>query len=730
MADLLTDGEMTGRIADVLIPVAVDTAYSYRVPPGLDLGEGDLVRVPLGARETVGVVWSLRDGAGANFKTITGKVGAAPFSERMRKLVDWIAWYTLSPRGAALALALRAPPPDASPERPRMGVRLAGAAPQRMTPARARAIAAAEGGLLMAKAALCDLAGVSSAVIDALVDEGTFVAEPLPAAEVAPRPDPAHVVPALSQAQEQAAETLRALVRARAFATALLEGVTGSGKTEVYFEAVAEAVREGRQALILMPEIALTAQFTDRFLQRFGVMPALWHSGVSGRRRERLHAAVASGEALVVAGARSALFLPFDRLGLIVVDEEHEAAYKQDEGTSYHARDMAVVRARLEGAAVVLASATPSVESRVNAERGRYAHLRLPERFGGRTLPELRAVDLRTGSAPRGRWISPALEREVRLNLENGEQSLLFLNRRGYAPLTLCRSCGHRFQCPNCSTWLVDHRFRRALVCHHCGHIERRPEQCPSCDAPDSLTACGPGVERLAEEVATLFPEARPIVLSSDFPGGTERLKRELTAVADGEFNLVIGTQLVAKGHNFPGMTLVGVIDADLGLASGDPRAAERTFQVLQQVTGRAGRGEKAGRALLQTHAPEHPVIRAILSGDPERFYRAEIASREDAGLPPFGRLAALIVSAAEKTDAERHARDLARAAQAPAGVMVLGPAEAPIATLRGRHRFRLLVKTERNVDLQGFLRAWLQRGPKPRGSVRVQVDVDPQSFF
>jgi primosomal protein N' (replication factor Y) len=391
---------------------------------------------------------------------------------------------------------------------------------------------------------------------------------------------------------------------------------------------------------------------------------------------------------------------------------------------------MAVVRGRLERAAVVLASATPSIESKVNAERGRYRHVRLPARFGGRALPDLAAVDLTRTPAPRGRWIAPPLVDAVRRNLEAGEQSLLFLNRRGYAPLTLCRACGHRFQCPNCSAWLVEHRFRRALICHHCGHTERRPDACPTCEAVDSLQPCGPGVERLAEEVATLFPEARAITLSSDFPGGTERLKQELKAVAEGEFAIVIGTQLVAKGHNFPAMTLVGVVDADIGLVSGDPRAAERTFQVLQQVTGRAGRGEKPGRALLQTHQPRHPVIEALLSGDAARFYAAEIASREAAGLPPFGRLAALIISAKDRAEAERHARDLARAADAPAGVMVLGPAEAPLALLRGRHRFRLLVKAERALDLQGYLRAWLARGPKPRGSVRVQVDVDPQSFF
>lgn len=718
------------RIVDVLLPLAVDTAYSYREPPGLGLKPGDVVEVPLGTRRALGVVWASREGSGDNLKPVHGRYDLPPFPEGLRKLVDWIAWYTLCPLGSALSLALRLPNPDGPAERVKMGVRLVGPPPRRITPARARAIAAAEGGLLHAKSALSDAAGVSAAVIDALVDEGTFVAEPMPMPEAAPRPDPAFSAPALSEAQRAAAAELVAEVARRNFSATLLEGVTGSGKTEVYFEAVAEAVRMGRQSLILMPEIALTAQFVERFAARFGNPPGLWHSGVSGRKRDRLQAAVAAGEALVVAGARSALFLPFRDLGLVIVDEEHEQAYKQDDGVTYHARDMAVVRARLERAALVLASATPSLESRVNAERGRYRHVRLPERFGGRSLPDLAAVDLTRQPAARGRWISPPLEQAVRQNLEAGEQSLLFLNRRGYAPLTLCRACGHRYQCPNCSAWLVEHRFRRALVCHHCGHLERRPESCVSCGTADSLAACGPGVERLAEEVAMVFPGARAIVLSSDFPGGTERLKRELQAVAEGEFQIVIGTQLVAKGHNFPGMTLVGVIDADIGLASGDPRAAERTFQVLQQVTGRAGRGERPGRALLQSYGPNHPVIKALLSGDPERFYRAEIAQREEAGLPPFGRLAALIVSAADRGDAERHARDLARAAEAPEGVMVLGPAEAPIALLRGRHRFRLLVKTDRRFDLQAYLRAWIRRGPKPRGSIRVAVDVDPQSFF
>jgi primosomal protein N' (replication factor Y) len=723
------EGRVAGGTVDVLIPLALDQAYSYAVPPELALKPGDVVQVPLGPRETVGVVWSRGEGRGDNLKKVAGLVDMPALDPALMKLVDWVAWYTLAPKGSVLALALKRKPDD-TPERPRLGVRLVGEPPARMTPARIRAIAAADGGRLISKSELAEKASVSAAVIDSLVDAGTFQVEALPRDVIAAFPNPDHAQPVLSPNQMAAAEALVASVRAAQFGVTLLEGVTGSGKTEVYFEAVAEAIRQDRQSLILVPEIALTAQFIDRFEARFGVQPGLWHSAVSGRRRERLQAAIASGEARVVAGARSALFLPYRDLGLIVVDEEHEAAYKQEDGVTYHARDMAVVRGRIENAPVILTSATPSLETRVNAERGRYVHLKLSERFGGRSLPSLGLVDLRQDKPERGRWISGALIKAISENLEAKEQSLLFLNRRGYAPLTLCRDCGHRFQCPNCSTWLVDHRFRRALVCHHCGHVERRPHECPSCHAPESLAACGPGVERLAEEVAALFPDARGIVLSSDFPGGTERLKQELDAVAKGEFDIVIGTQLVAKGHNFPGMTLVGVVDADLGLTSGDPRAAERTFQVLRQVTGRAGRGERPGRALLQTHDPTHPVLKALVSGDPERFYAAETAAREAAGLPPFGRLAGLIISANSAPEAEAHARALARCAEAPDGITVLGPAEAPLTVLRGRHRMRLIVKTGREINLQDYLRSWLKRAPRPKGSVRVAIDVDPQSFL
>jgi primosomal protein N' (replication factor Y) len=739
-------GSDESRIADVLVPVAVDRPYSYRVPGGMQLAEGDFVAVSLGRREILGIVWALHAGSTENLKPVVARLDWPPLPPKLRRFIDWVAAWTLAPSGMVLRMATRGAE-EVGEEPVRIGLRLSGAAPRRLTDARKRVLAVACGGLAIGKTELARQAGVSSSVIDALIDDGALETLALPPPKAAETPNPDFATPTLSPDQAQAAQSLREAVAAEVFKPILLEGVTGSGKTEVYFEAVAQALRQGGQALILMPEIALTAQFLERFAARFGHRPAEWHSGLSPRRRARVFRGVGLGEAWVVAGARSALFLPFSELRLIVVDEEHEAAYKQDDGVAYHARDMAVVRARIEACAIVLASATPSIETRENARQGRYDHLRLDSRFAGRDLPVIEAVDLRKDPAPRGKWLSPPLVEALRQNFARGEQALLFLNRRGYAPLTLCRACGHKFQCPNCSAWLVEHRFRRALVCHHCGHVERRPETCPECGAADSLSACGPGVERVAEEAAELFPDVRMLVLSSDMPGGTERMRAELQAVAEHQFDLVIGTQLVAKGHNFPHLTLVGVVDADIGLSNGDPRAAERTFQLLNQVAGRAGRGEKPGRALLQTFQKEHPVLRAMLSGDFERFYREETQMRRDARLPPFGRLAALIVAGPDRAACETHARALARAAcMAPekpgwsvcaAGqfpdeddIVVLGPAEAPISMLRGKHRFRLLVKAPRRADLQGFLRQMLAKAPKAHGGLTVSVDVDPQNFL
>ena len=735
-------------VVDVLIPVAVDTAYSYRVPRGMRLEPGAFVRMPLGARFATGVVWSASGAGGGNLKSIAEVLDWPPLRAPLRDFIDWAARWTLSPRGMLLRMAIRAGE-AAAPPAPKFGLIATGKTPTRMTEARARVLAALaeSGGAPTPKAALAARAACSPSVIDGLVADGVLTAiELAPESAAAPLDLDFRSRP-LNADQRAAADDLRGRVGARAFSATLLEGVTGSGKTEVYFEAVAEALRQGRQALVLLPEIALTGQFLDRFAARFGARPAEWHSGLTERQRARVWSAAASGEARAIVGARSALFLPFADLGLIVVDEEHEGAYKQEEGVIYNARDMGVVRARLEKAPIVLASATPAIETRFNAQSGRYHWLRLPSRFGAARLPEIALVDLKREGPPRGRWLSPRAVAAVEEARAKGEQAMLFLNRRGYAPLTLCRACGHRFQCPNCAAWLVEHRFRSLLVCHHCGHAERRPELCPQCHEADTLTACGPGVERLAEEAALLFPDIRALVLSSDTPGGIETLRGQLDAAARGAYDLIIGTQLVAKGHNFPHLTFVCVVDADVGLANADPRAAERTFQLLRQATGRAGRGGKPGHALLQTWQPQHPVIAALLSGDAERFYREETEERRLGTLPPFGRLAAIIVSAEDRGAAEAHARALAQAAHrlpqgqnwrvAPLGgqphkneIILLGPAEAPIAVLRKRHRFRLAAKAPRSADLQGFLRAMLAAAPEPRGGVRVAIDVDPQSFL
>jgi primosomal protein N' (replication factor Y) (superfamily II helicase) len=723
---------MSRRVVDVLVPVALDRAYSYRVPETLQLAPGDIVSVPLGAREATAVVWAENPKPNPRLdnrlKDVEEKLELPPLRPELRNFVDWVANYTIASRGMVLRMCLRMGE-HLGEERERVGVRLVGPAPQRMTAARQRVLSLLADKMLRSKGEAAREAGVSAGVIDGLIDEGTLETLVLPPEAVAEPPDPDFAQPDLTADQSAAAAELKAIAGG-SYSVTLLDGVTGSGKTEVYFEAVADTIRSRRQSLILMPEIALTAQFLDRFAARFGVHPAEWHSELSPRRRARTWRAVADGEVSVVVGARSALFLPYADLGLIVVDEEHDAAYKQEDGVRYHARDMAVVRGHIAHIPVVLSSATPSLETEVNVRRGRYRRLVLPERFGGQRMPSVEAIDLRRERPPPGRFIAPTLAGAVQTAIERGEQALFFLNRRGYAPLTLCRACGFRFSCPSCDAWLVDHRFRRQLVCHHCGFAMPHPVECPNCQAANSFAAIGPGVERLEEEVRALFPQARILVLSSDLVATMERLREELDDVAAGRFDIVIGTQLVAKGHHFPKLNLVGIVDADLGLNNGDPRAAERTFQLLHQVVGRAGRDAGIGRGYLQTHQPEHPVMRALIAQDREAFYDAEIAARESAHYPPFGRLASLVVSGPDKHDTQIFARLFARSAPQHDDVRVLGPADAPLSLVRGRHRLRLLVKAPRAFDLSAYLRDWLAAAPKAKGSIKLDIDVDPQSFL
>ena len=722
------------RTVQVLVPTPSPVAYTYALPDAMQAVPGALVQVPLGPRQVAGVVWD-DDGTGGpvdpkKLRPVTAVFDCPPLTADMRGFISWVARYTLSPPGMVARMALRAPEAF-DPEPPVAGIVLTGTQPERMTDARRRVIAMASGteGMAWTRTGLAHAAGVSATVVDGLREAGVFRDVVLPPLPVVARPDTARKGPDLNPDQAAAAARLRAMV-AQGRGVTLLEGVTGSGKTETYFEAIAAALDAGRQVLVLMPEIALTQDLLDRFHDRFGAPPAAWHSDLAPKVREKVWRQVADGSVRVVAGARSALFLPFAELGLIIVDEEHDAAYKQEDRVFYNARDMAVVRGHVGRFPVLLVSATPSVETVHNVREGRFAHVELPARVNRAALPVIKAVDLRRSPPQRGGFLSPALLEAMGDTLARGEQSLLFLNRRGYAPLTLCRACGHRFSCENCSAWLVEHRFRGQLQCHHCGHHEPVPQACPECGTLDHLVACGPGIERIAEEALGAFPEARIIVLSSDIMGGVKRLRLEMEAIAKGEADIVIGTQLVAKGHNFPNMTLVGVVDADLGLANGDPRAAERTFQLLSQVTGRAGRTGKASTGLIQTYQPEHPVLKACVAGDTAAFYEAQLAERERGRLPPFGRLAALIVSAATRPEAEAHGRALRAAAPQASDISVLGPAEAPLALVRGRHRFRLLVHGGPRADMQGYLAAMLDKAPRPRGSVRVSVDVDPQSFL
>jgi primosomal protein N' (replication factor Y) (superfamily II helicase) len=715
----------------VLLPIPAGKPYSYAVPLGMCLAPGDIVHVPLGPRLVTGIVWGAPAETvdPAKLKSVERRFDAPPIDTNMRRFVEWVAQYYLSPPGMVAPMVLRAPA-ALEPPPPEKGLVYAGGVPERMTGARQRVLELAHTGAAWTKSGLAHAAGVSPSVIGGLVRQGVLATVEIPPAPLVAPPDPGFRPVGLSGEQDKAAKRLAGTVAEGGYSATLIDGVTGSGKTEVYFEAVAKCLETGKQVLILLPEIALTASFLDRFEARFGAPPAEWHSDVAPRKREQCWRGVANGEIRVVAGARSALFLPFSDLGLIIVDEEHDPAYKQEDRVVYNARDMAVVRAHICGIPVMLASATPSVESRVNALNGRYAHVRLSRRFADAAMPDIVSIDMRATPPPAGKFISPPLRAAIENTVEKGEQALLFLNRRGYAPLTLCRACGHRMACSQCSAWLVEHRFRRILQCHHCGHSEPVPNACPECGVTDSLVACGPGVERLAEEVLGYFPEARTVVLSSDLHGGVRRLKLELAAIADGEADIVIGTQLVAKGHNFPLLTCVGVIDADLGLSTGDPRAAERTFQLLSQVTGRAGRLGRPSTGFLQSYLPEHPVIAAIASGDAENFYSREIEIRRQAGLPPFGRLAAIIISAPERQSAESYGRSLRMTAPQDRRIAVFGPAEAPLALIRGQYRFRLLVRAERGADLQAFIRAMIAAGPKPRAAIRVAVDIDPQSFL
>ena len=717
--------------ARLLIFNAALGPLDYRVPEGMEVEAGSVVVAPLGPRQIVGIVWEAeRLPAGevpeSKLRPLLAVLPVPPLRAELRRLIEWTADYYCAslPSVARMVLAsggaLRGPAMTVE-------YRLTGGMPERMTPQRLAAIEALEGEQATIRE-LAGIAGVSEGVLRGLVNQGVLEPIEVDCDRPYPRAAADFAQPDLEPDQAEVAARFVQAVRERGFAPFLLDGVTGSGKTEAYFEAIAESLRNGKQTLVLLPEIALTEAFLRRFEERFGAAPVVWHSSLKSTERRRAWRAIAAGTAQVVVGARSALFLPYANLGLIVVDEAHEVSFKQDEGVRYNARDVAVMRARFEGVPVILASATPALESLQMAESGIYEKLVLPARFGGAELPAIAIVNLTEERPERGRWLAPRLVAALRDRLAKGEQSLLFLNRRGYAPLTLCRHCGFRFQCPNCSAWLVEHRLSRRLACHHCGHETPPPANCPECGEPDCLVACGPGVERIAHEVEELLPEARLAIATSDTLNSPEKAAQFIAGAESGAIDVIVGTQLVTKGFHFPELTLVGVVDADLGLEGGDLRAAERTYQQVAQVAGRAGRGAKPGEVLIQTRHPEASVIAALAAGDRDAFYDAETAARRHAGAPPFGRWAAIIVSSEDEAEAREAANRIGATRPHLDDVMILGPAPAPLSLLRGRYRYRLLLNARRSAEVQKVIRDWLGALSFPQG-VRIGVDIDPYSF-
>ncbi|GGY47025.1 primosomal protein N' [Parvularcula lutaonensis] len=720
------------RRVKVLLPMPAGNGYDYAVPEGLDLRPGDFVTVPLGPRQVTGVVWpdasdpSVPD---EKLKTVVRRFDAPPLAPQLLDFADWAARYYMVPRGAILRMVVRGEQ-GLSEVKGKTGYRKA-PLPQglRMTPKREAVLAVAGERALSAKE-LAEAAGVTEGVVRGLADAGALV-------PVMFDPDPPFTPPnphlpgrALEEGQAAAAEELRKLI-GEGKGTALLDGVTGSGKTEVYLEAVAAALKADAQAqvLVMLPEIALTLPFLKRLEERFGAPPAHWHSDVSSAGRRRVWKRVLDGTCRLVVGARSALFLPWQNLKLIVVDEEHDPAYKQQDGILYHARDMAVAMGARQQFPVVLASATPSLETVLNAEEGRYRRVMLPSRFGPAVMPDVHVCDMRAHPPDQGRWLAGPAVAAINDTLAQKKQVLLYLNRRGYAPVTLCRRCGERMTAPDSDTWLVEHKYTNRLVCHQTGFSMPKPEKCPHCGGEDTLAGCGPGVERVAEEARERWPDARIEIFSSDTvdrPGSAKELLSRMTA---GEIDILVATQAAAKGHNFPGLTLVVGVDADLGLSGGDLRAAERTYQVLSQVAGRAGRAADRGSVILQSYQPQHPVAAALAAGSRDDFLQAELFSREEIGMPPFGRLAGLILSAKEEPKLMADARALAQAVPHAEGIEVWGPAPAPFYRLRGVYRQRFLVKGTKRSNLQAFIADWLGT-VKPTSAVRRVVDIDPYSFL
>jgi primosomal protein N' (replication factor Y) len=722
-------------IVGVLLPLPLNEPFDYQCDD--DVALGALVRVPFGREVLVGVVWKIGQSSSLDvkkIKSVSEVLPYPPFGAAFRKFLEFTANYNMAFLGAVLKMALSVKQVFDDPKMMSL-YELSGKslseAKLKNSDARWRVMD------FLKFAPFCrrDIAagaGVTQSVIKTLIDSGVLREVKVAKQKEYQLPKCGFQKVVLTDEQARAADVLCRKVE-QGFSVTLLNGVTGSGKTEVYFEAVEKAFTAGKQVLIMVPEIGLTAQWLKRFEKRFGVVPAEWHSALSTSERIDTWKAVVNGKAQIVIGARSALFLPYRNLGLVVIDESHDASFKQEDVVNYQGRDMAVVRAKYEKIPLILSTATPDLETICNVDEGKYDQVCLKSRFAQAQMPEIKIIDLKKDKPVKGSWgvswLSPTLCQKLKETYEKGEQSVLFLNRRGYAPLVICRDCGHRIQCPNCTAWLTEHLGAGKLVCHHCGYTQRIPSECPECHSESGLAACGPGVERIAEEVKYRFPLARTKVLSSDFVTNFKEVQNIIKEMEEEKIDILIGTQILAKGHHFPALTLVGIVDADLGLMGSDLRAAERTYQLLSQVAGRAGRGEKKGEVYLQTVYPENAVLKALVDGNTEAFYNLEKRTRKILKMPPFGKLAAVIVSGERQAEVEKTAILLGQAAFNDDNIQTLGPAPAPIAILRNKYRYRLLLKTSKNIIIQDVVRQWLARVKAPSG-VRIEIDVDPYSFY
>lgn len=731
-----------GDVVKILIPNVVNSGYDYRLTASADLGS--FVRVSVMNHKYIGVVYGIGDsGLDKNKIKDTLEVFSEHLSINDLQWIQKMSEWTLMTPGAVLRLIINIP--DAfSPPRVEQLYKYDEIPNLRMTEAR-QSVAdafASNDNEAMSVSDIQNIAKVSASVVKGMIQRGILVPCDVRVKENEFENNEYSDMGTVQLNQEQsiAAHELCCAIDKSDYAAYLLDGITGSGKTQVYFDAAWRAYSQGKSVLLMMPEIALTAQFMDRYEKRFGARPVVWHSNLTAARRREIWRGVLRGKIRMVVGTRSALFLPWQNLGLIVVDEEHDGSYKQEDMGNYHARDMAVLRAKISGFPIVLASATPSAETLQNVADGKYKHLRLTSRFGGASLPEIRTIDMRESRPEQYRlsgttedadlqtgYLSPILCENMRATLDAGHQIMLFINRRGFAPIVQCKKCGWVAQCPDCSVGMTYHKHLGKLLCHMCGRMAPLPDKCPNCG--NAITYRGAGLEKIQEEVSIKFPGARTALVSSDTMVSRQALERLVHRMENGDIDIVIGTQILAKGHHFPNLTLVGVVDADMGLFGTDFRAAEHTFQQLFQVAGRAGRGDVPGKVLLQTYQPDHPVLQAICDGDRDAFMAADMAARRSAKMPPYGQLIAIIVEANKETTLKNFCKTLINLAPAASGVKIMGPIAAQIYQVRNWYRMRFLIAGDAKAMLQPLVKHWIDKVRVP-ANVRLKIDVNPQNFM